>query len=106
MTQAAFSESQFPFEVVSKLITWIPNFVDCKTSDRGWNMDHYLLYEAFINAILVFCGARPAACMTIDTIDLCKRFIRRLNRILENVQDGQCHKIEIVRRLGSSYFIT
>src|SRR5271170_2181924 len=99
------NEPEFPYESVSQLIKWIPDYIERYTFKRGRNSEHAQLYEMFINIILVFARARTSTLYNYKHLRLCRSLIKRLNNILRSL-GAQHHCMEIVHCTTITFFIT
>lgn len=64
-----------PYEVLAEWIKWTPAYIEEHTPLRVRNIVHGILYEHFINVLLVFAYARTS--MLADNILSCRSGVYR-----------------------------
>ena len=104
------SEPTFPYEAVSKHLTWIPSYIEARTDKRGRNLRHNELYATLINIILVYARARTSTFFGNQDVQIIRDFVKRLNKSLfltsSEFSGALHHKVEIVMRGHGGVFVT
>jgi hypothetical protein len=95
------NEPKFPFDHVIEHLSWLPT----RMSAAEESPEEFI---ALINTILVFGRGRTSCMNYIRTWKACSELVSCLNATLENIGglDALHHRIELVRRGPSQFFVT
>lgn len=102
-------DPEFPYEIIAKQITWIPEYIDQLTPKRRRDFKHMELYDTLLNVLLVFSRARTSALLHLYPFEpasykIVKGLISRLNGLLLDAK-GQIHRLQIFRYDRQKWFI-
>lgn len=101
------SEPKFPFDRVIGDLAWLPSYLSAFEPKDGDDHLGSRTFIALLDTVLVFGRARTAGLHNTKDLQQCRRLASRLNTVIEGVgEDALHHRVSIVRRGPSGFFIT
>jgi hypothetical protein len=100
------AEPSFPFEHIVPRLSWLPDYLSAVYEAYDPKKAVETLFP-LLNTVLVFTRARTSALYHIKYLVACRKLAYLLNAELEGLgQQALYHRVEIVRRGRSLFFIT